>query len=625
MAHDYLNKMISPNEKTPQLLFSLSLLGIFFFLNAFLADFVFNHPFYCDMIAFIAALLLGIPLIYHAILDAGHGRVDMNELAAIGVLAALATEEYLTACAISFFMIVSFYIEHRSAMGAQLSIESLMNLMPSHALKINDHGEQSVAVDSLKPGDIVRVRPGDRVPADGCVISGISELDQASITGESQLVAKEKGDDVYGGTINISGKLDIQIIQVGENTTIGKVKQLILQAKASKTPVERLINQYAQWYTPFILLLAGMVLFFTRDIQRSIAMLVISCPCAILLSSPAAIVAALGAASRLGLFIKNMTDLEMARKVTAVVFDKTGTLTTGKLHVSNFHHASDFSEEILIQLAQGLAQHSNHPVSRAIAQMETTYTPLKSEILSFEEIPGKGIQGLLDNQTIRLGRLNWLNDSGVDIPESLELDESISDIHVSKDNQWVGWIGMKDEIRPDASQTVDHIRQMGISDICMLTGDRKIIAQTIAEKVHCDYFIAEAFPNEKVDTVKELQTAGHTVAVIGDGVNDAPALAAADISIAMSTMASDVAIESASIALMSERLNRIPYLFSLSIQTVRIIRQNILFSILSIVILLGFSAAGYIHPILAALLHSSIAIIVILNSARLVRSGENIT
>ena len=623
MAHENLKEMISSDKKVHHIFYLLSLSGIFLYINAFIIDFIYNSSYYGDFLALIAAILLCFPLIYNAILDSNYGQTDMNELAAIGVLASLSIGHYYTACAISSFMIVSIYIEYRSSMGTQLSIESLMNYMPSHAIKLIDNKEEKVHVNDLQIGDIVRVKPGDRIPADGIVIYGTSDVNQSSITGESQLIPKDKGKNVYGGTINISGLLDIQIHNIGDKTTIGKVKQLIVQAQKSKTPVEKLISKYAKWYTPFILILAGMVLFFTRDIQRSISMLVVACPCAILLSSPTAIVAALGAASRTGLFIKNTTDLEIAKNVSAVVFDKTGTITTGTFSVSDVILETDTSKENLIKIACSLANHSNHPVSRSILKLLTdkyTFT----DVTKFQEVPGKGVQGIIQNKLVRMGRQNWLIDQGVQIPDKIQIPEDITDIHISQNKNWIGCIGLKDSIRPDAAHITNQLQMMGIKEIILLTGDRKIIAQKIAEILCSTNVIAEAFPNEKVEAVKKLQQNGHIVAVIGDGVNDAPALAAANVSIAMSTLASDVAIESASIALMNDKLNRIPFLFQLSSQTIRIIRQNLLISIACIIIFLGLSAAGYIHPILAAILHCANAICVILNSARLVRFGEYI-
>jgi len=624
MAHNYLNKLLSKNEIESRIIFLSSMLGIFFFVNAFIVQLVYNQPFYGHSLAFLAAFLLGLPLIYHALQDSRQGSFDMNELAAIGVLAAMATGDYYSASAISFFMIVSFYIEHRSAKGAQLSIESLMNLTPLFAIKIINSEEKVIPIKDLKVGDMIKVRPGDRIPADGRIESGESEIDQSSITGESQLIFKEKGEEVYGGTINISSVLNIRIFKVGEDTAIGKVKQLIMQARESKTPVERLINQYAKWYTPFILLLSGMVLFFSRDIQRAISMLVIACPCSILLSSPAAVVASLTAASRLGLFIKNISDLEIARKVTAVLFDKTGTLTTGKLHITGIYpNKKQLDENKLLILSAALAHHSNHPISRAIVKALPKNVSIPT-VNNFKEVPGKGIEGKIDNSFVSMGRHIWLKDQGVEIPEEELSNNFTSDIHISIDHQWIGRIEMNDHIRPNATQVIDHIKQMKISHVIMITGDRHVIAQKISKILHCTDVISEAFPDEKVRAVRELQENGHTVAVIGDGINDAPALAAGDISIAMSTKASDIAIDSASVALLNDQLNRIPYLFQLSEKTVRVIRQNIFLSISCIILFLIFSAAGYIHPVLAALLHSLNAIFVILNSARLIRSGENL-
>lgn len=625
MAHDFLSKMFDGDSRAAGIQTVICVVGAFFFLDSLIARMIFSHPFYTDLLAFAAALLLSAPLIYHGLSDLWNGRVDMNELAALGSVAALAAGEYLTASAISFFMIISYFIEHRSAMGARKSIETLIRLTPKKTTRIDDGTETEVDVGSLRPGHRIRLRPGDSVPADGQVISGTSDVNQATITGESLPVEKSEGDTVFSGTMNMSGVMDVAVTQVGEQTTLGKVKQLILHAQQTRTPIVRMMNRYARLYTPLILMLAGMVLFFTRDVSRVISMIIIACPCSILLSSPTAVVAALGAASRLGVLIKNMVDLETAKKVTAIVFDKTGTLTTGELSVSAIRTADGISENDLLQRAASVAMNSTHPISRAVVREARNRQLDMMDTELFKEVPGMGITAVFNSREHRLGRASWIMENGI---RTKELDDSrmdnLSVLHVTAGRECIGWIGLEDHPRPAAAQAIDELRSNGISRIAMVTGDRESVARKVAAQVHCTDVRADVLPEDKVAYVNELKDQGYVVAVVGDGVNDAPALSAGDISIAMGAAGSDVAIHSASIALMNNQLDRIPFLFRLSAGTVQTIRQNMVFSALYILVLLMLSAGGFIHPVMAALLHSVSALAVILNSARLIRKGERL-
>ena len=479
---------------------------------------------------------------------------------------------------------------------------------------------------NLQAGDVVRVRPGDNIPGDGRVIAGSSTVNQASITGESMPAEKSPGVDVFGGTINLTGVLDIEITKAGADTTLGRVKELILQAEKTRPPVMRMIDRYAGWYAPTILMLAGIVLFFTRDVARSISMVVIACPCAILLSGSTAVVAALSAAARLGVLIKNVVDLEVARNITAVIFDKTGTLTTGKLTVTCLRPVEGTDEAELLTQAAAAEQNSRHPVARAVVEAAGNRDiPPAAAADEFEEAPGRGVRAVVDGREILVGRAPWLAEMGVDVSGvDVSGAEGLSVLYVTSDSAPVGWLGLEDSTRADAAAAVDDLAAAGVARVVMVTGDRWSVAKRVASQMHCTDVLAEVLPAEKLEAVAALKAEGHTVAVIGDGVNDAPALAAGHISIAMGAAGSDVAIHSASIALMNNELNRIPFLVHLSRRTTSIIRQNLMFAVGYIVVLLGLSAAGFVHPVVAVILHTASAFAVIFNSARLVREGEDI-
>ncbi|MDX2199125.1 MAG: cation-translocating P-type ATPase [Phycisphaerae bacterium] len=584
-----------------------------------------DPKFHGDSLALVAALLLATPLIITAFVDLLRGHSHMDELIAIGVLAAMAMSEYLAAGAVAFFMLIGQLIESRTAIGARKSIESLVRIAPTRASKLVGGQEIDCDAKDLRPGDRVRVRPGDNIPGDGRIISGASTVNQANITGESVPVDKSAGEEVFGGTINLTGVMEIEITKAGRDTTLGKVQEMILQAERTRTPIMRLTDRYAAWYTPIVLMLAGIVLLLTKDANRAISMLLISCPCALILATPTALVAALGAAARLGVLIKNVGDLEVARNLTAIMFDKTGTLTTGKLNVTRLKPAAGVDAAHLLWAAASAEQNSRHPVARAIVAVARKANINLDETGEAEEIAGRGVRAVLQGREILVGRASWLRERNIDV-DGLEATntEGLSLLYVTDSGKLLGWIGLEDKTRVDASRAMDALREDGIKHLVMVTGDRWTVARKVAAEMHCTDVQAEVLPGQKLAIVDQLKRDGHTVAVVGDGVNDAPALAAGNISIAMGAAGSDVAIHSASVALMNNNLNRIPFLVRLSRLAVSVIWQNMIFGVAYVALLLVLSAAGYVHPVLAAFLHAASSLVVVFNSARLIRAGEDV-
>jgi Cd2+/Zn2+-exporting ATPase len=613
-----------------------------------IAQFLWKTEFHAAVPAALAVLLLGAPLVAAAVADLLKGEAGMNALVALAVVGAAATGRYQESAAIALFMIVSGLIEKRTAIGAQASIESLIKLSPTKAHRLlaspgdaaDAVGEELIEAKDLRPGDVVRVRPGDNIPADGRILRGTSTVNQASITGESLPVDKAAGDEAFGGTINLTGALDIEVLKAGADTLLGRVKDLILQAERTRTPIMRLVDQYAVWYTPTVLMLVGVVLFFAlrsdpdTAFSRAIAMLVVACPSALILATPTAMVAGLSAAARLGVLVKSVVTLEAARNLTAIVFDKTGTLTTGILSVSRLAPVEGVEPAELLRLAAIAEQDSRHPVARAVTEMARRANIPLERPDAFEEIAGRGVAATLGDSRILVGRASWLADSagGLDPAEARRIatiqasDEAdgLSVLHVVRDGRFAGWIGLEDNARPEAAEAVDRLRHLGLQRLVILTGDRASVARRVAEQMHFSEYKAEVLPHEKLEMVDELKARGHRVAVIGDGVNDAPALAAGDISIAMGAAGSDVAIHSASIALLNSNLSRIPFLIELSRRTIAVIRQNMAIGVLFIVVFLALAGAGYVSPVTAALVHVASGLVVIFNSARLVRCGETL-
>jgi len=588
-----------------------------------------SGSFQAEFLAMAGAILLGAPIVLHAIKSFVRGEMHMDELAALAILAAFANKEYVAAGTIAFFMLLSELVESRTALGARASIESLIKLTPTQASLVGPDGaEEEIKVANLKPGDIVRVRPGDNIPADGEVAKGLSSVNEATITGESLPVDKVPGMPVFAGTNNITGVLDIAVTKAGKDTTLGKVQSLIIQAEHTKIPIMRIIDRYVKWYTPTILMIAGIAWFFTRDVDRAITILVISCPCALILATPTAMVAAISASARLGVLIKNVADLEIAGKMTAMVFDKTGTVTTGRLYVTKLTPAEGVEPAQLLEAAACAEQMSKHPAARALQEVAKEANLSLPTTEHFEETPGKGVTAVVDSAKIMVGRDTFLKENKIstgNVPDpSLHEEQGFSTLYVAQNSKCIGWIGLQDKTRPEARDAIEALRDIGVKRITMLTGDRNEVANRVAGELGCTDFKSQCLPQDKLAIVEQIKKDGHTVVVVGDGINDAPALAAGDLGVAMGAAGSDVAINSASIALMSNDLKRLPFLVRLSRKTRGLISQNLGFGILFITLGVAAAAAGWLETMFAAFLHFAGSLIVVFNSARLVRFGEEL-
>src|SRR6266480_334272 len=609
--------------------------GVIFIANSFLVEWAFEKgSMVAGLSAMVGAIILGWPIVATAVTDLKHGILSINELVAIAVLAAFASGEsqiggYQTAGIIAFFMLLGELIETRTAAGARASIESLIKLTPTKARRITARGdEEEVAAKDLAVGDVIRIRPGDNVAADGVIVTGQGSFNQANITGESLPVDKKPGDDVFAGTQNLTGVLEVRVTRAGEDTTLGRVRELILAAEKTKLPIMRIIDQYMVYYTPLVLVLGAMVWAFTKDLDRVITVLVIACPCAFILASPSAMVAALSAAARLGILIKNVGDIELAARINAFVFDKTGTLTTGKLAVSRLAPLGETKPAELLHLAASAEKYSNHPTAKALAQLADEAGVPLTEPKDFAEAAGRGIKAKVDGAEVIIGRAQWLKDNGLkdDFVKSVDLNETegFSLIFVARDGRCIGWVGLQDQTRSEARPALAALKENGVRRIAMVSGDRQPVATRVAREIGCEEVVAECLPQNKVQFVREMKSRGYRVAVVGDGVNDAPALAAGDIGIAMGAAGSEVAIHSATIALMNNDLKRLPFLVKLSRSTRAVINQNFLFGVAFIIGGMTFSALGRVPPVWAAAMHTAGSLIVVFNSARLVRKGEEL-
>lgn len=613
-----------------------ALFGGILVLDSYLAGLLFSariDQFTMDLFALVGAVILSIPIFWEAGRDLFRGVVGMNELVALALLGAFASgsSNYRTAGAVAFFMLISITIEKRTAIGAEAAIEAVVRMTPRTARRIKADGseEECDAIQDLNVGDICRVRPGENFPADGKITSGVSTVNQASITGESLPTDKSLGDEVYAGTLNLTGLVEFKVTRKGTDTTLGKVRNLIADAEQSKMPIQRMIDQYIGYYTPVVLMIAGLTWFVTKDMSRVIAVLVMAVPAALVLAHPSAVIAAISAASRLGILIKDVSQIELVAKIKAIIFDKTGTLTEGNLEVARLDPVADGDLAQLVQVAVSVEHHSNHPTAVAIKKLASKVGIDVVVPDKYEEVAGKGVKATVGGKECYVGRFSWLSEVGIDVSsleESRQKTErdGMSIVCVGCDGKVLGWIGLQDAVRQVTPEAIKDLHEMGVSRCCMVTGDNQRVADAVAEKIGVTEVYAGCLPEEKAKVVGELKKSGNIVAVVGDGVNDAPALAAGDIGIAMGAFGSDIAVQSASIALMNNDLRRIPFFIGLARQTRMLMNQNLAIGLSFITVGVYFAIAGDLGPIGAALIHTVSSLLVIFNSARLVRSGESL-
>jgi len=544
-----------------------------------------------------------------------------EQLVALAILAAVVIGDFITAGMVPLLMEVGHLLEERSVMGARAAIEGIQKLQARRATVIEDEEERSVDPEELQIGDIVVIRPGETIPADGVVIQGSSSVDQAYITGESIHEDVGPGSPVFAGTINLDGLIRAEVKGVGNDTALGRVIALLQEAEDSKAPITRLLERYAAAYLPIVLAIAAIVLFTTGQPDRAIAVLVVACPCALVLSGPVAMVAALAKASRWGILIKGSSFLERVSEVDTVVLDKTGTVTLGTLSLLSLNPAEGVQESELLQAAGCCGHGSLHPVSRATvaAARDAGIKPNAPSVL--REVAGKGVEAESDQGLLRMGRASWLTDSGLSVDDPATCTGIA--VYVARDDQVLGWLELADTPRPEAAQTLQGLRALGAKRLVLLTGDREHVAAEVAEQLGFDAYEAEVLPERKAELVAEEQAAGRRVMMVGDGVNDALALHSADVGVAVGAVINEVALGGADIALMGNNLIRLPQMVDLANRTRSAINLNVFVGGGFSILMLAAAAGGLINPMVGALLHNGGAIFVVMNSARLlVESNE---
>lgn len=592
--------------------------------------------------AALGAAILAVPLLMGAWGEVKRGRPSSDTLACLAVTAAFASQNYLAAGFLAFFLWTANLVLSRTAWGAQRAIRDLIDLTPETARLVENGSEREVSLAQVKIGQIVRVRPGENLPVDGRIVRGNSDINQASLTGEAVPVEAEPGTEVFAGTTNLTGQIDIEITAIAGETTIGKVESLIREAESAKTQRQELIEELATYYFWVVLMVAALVWFFTAKSGdpnvradaaiRAITVLVVTCPGALLLSHPTAMVAAFAAAARVGIMIKQTKTLEAAANIDTVVMDKTGTLTTGRFSVSRLAPAEGVEGAALLQAAADGEQHSNHPLAKSILETARQARISPRQIDQYEEIHGRGVVArgsAASGGDIHAGRSDWLISLNPAIAAQVAAVESkiegMSGVHVMRGGRYLGAVGLEDKLRRNAQEVVDKIRHLGVRKVCIFTGDRLAVAKRVGQAVGVDAIEAECLPEEKHEELKYLIKKGHRTLVVGDGINDGPILASADVGVAMGLSGSDIATNSAGVALMNDELKLVPFLLELARKTRSVIAQNITFSLILAVVGLSLAATGQIRIWLAPVLYIAGYVVVIANSLRLVRFGEDFT
>ncbi len=561
-------------------------------------------------------------------------RPDMNLLMTVAVAGAIGIGEWLEATTVTLLFAVSLALESWSVGRARRAVEKLLSVAPPTARLINEPGgPREVAPEEVHVGQTVLVKPGERIPLDGRVASGESDVDQSPITGESRPVEKAPGDEVFAGTVNGAGALEVTCEKAAADSTLAHVVRLVAEAHAGRSPAEQWVERFARVYTPAVLGLALAVLLvpplvfdgaWGEWLYRALVLLVIGCPCALVISTPVSIVSALAASARHGVLIKGGVYVEMPARLRVVAMDKTGTLTEGRFAVVEVVPLAGHGEADLIERVAALEQHSNHPIARAIVAHAEERGLALPPVEGFQTIAGKGATGRVEGREYWLGSHRYLEERGQETPEIHDRLEAMSAagrtvVVVGNSEHVCGLIAIADAVRPEAARTVAEIREAGIERVVMLTGDNRGTAEAVGRATGVDEVQAELLPADKVAAVEELVRRYGTVAMVGDGVNDAPALARASLGIAMGAAGSDAAIETADVALMSDQLDRIPWLVRHARRTLSIIRQNIVVSIGVKIVFVALTFVGLATLWTAIAADMGVSLLVILNALRLLR------
>ena len=577
--------------------------------------------------AWLAIILCGVPIILEAIVGlVTVFDIKADVLVSLALIASVTTGEDFAAGEVAFIMQLGALLEDLTVAKARAGIERLVQLTPQTARLVTESGEKVIPAADVRVGDVLRVLPGESIPVDGVIISGETSVDQSVMTGESLPVDKSQGDEISSGTVNRFGSFDMRATRVGEDSSIQRMVRLVQSADAGKAKIVGLADRWATWIVVIALSAAAITWAVTGEIIRAVTILVVFCPCALVLATPTAIMAAIGNATKHGFLVREGDALERLALVTHVCFDKTGTLTRGELRVQAVKSfIPGLSEDELYSLAAGAEVRSEHPLGRAVVDCCRAAGLSVPESEGFEMLPGRGVSAVVSGRSVLAGRAELLRESGADVPEALEqaaenyADEGCTTIYLAVDGAAAGFIALADTLREDAKTMIDGVKAAGVTPV-LLTGDHPGAANAIAGRVGITEVHAECLPEDKIRCIDDCHARGG-VCMIGDGINDAPALKLADAGIAMGGVGSDIAIDAADIALVNDDISELPHLLRLSRRMMLTIKLNIAFSMCLNFLAIGLAIPGILNPVVGALVHNAGSVLVIANSALLLGWG----
>ena len=569
----------------------------------------------------IGFLTEGIPVVITAVngIRSKEFKNAMEMLVAIAIVACFCTGELVLSILIPLILNIAHFLEERSIIGGREVIDGLRKMSHDTAVLYEDGKEQTVSAKTLKKGQVIIVKPGSGIPIDGVVTSGDTHIDQKSLTGEPEPAYVTTGENVYAGTVNIDGQITVRVEKEYVDTSFSKILSLLEESENIETSQSRLIDRFMRYYIPLILVIATAVALFTRDISKAIATLVVSCPCGQMLVSSAPMIAALSAAIRRGILIKNSKFIEELTEIDSVVFDKTGTITTGELSLCCVTPIDGTDKKLLLDTAVSVASSSNHPISRALSGCGSAEAV--QERFDVKEHAGKGIEGISKDGSKRIlfGNRSLLASFDIEIPDGFGDSETASVSYVTLNGTLLGFLGFSDTVRDNAGLCMTELKELGAEKIVVLTGDRQASADAVTEKMEIDEVKAQLLPLDKLEAVRQIKE-DNFVLCIGDGINDALSLREADVGIAMGAMGSDLAIQSADIALMNNNLRNIPFVIRLARKTQSIIYQNLVLSCIVSFSMILLSSFGIISALMGAVLHNIGAFAVLINSSRILQS-----
>lgn len=567
-------------------------------------------------------LLGGAPIFLNVIRAAFKRQVISHTLMSLGVVAALAVGEWTTAMVVIFFMHIGNYTERMTSEGARRAVKDLGEMAPQTARIERDDEEYEVPIAEVRIGDVVVVRPGEKIPVDGEVISGQAAVDQSTVTGESMPIEADTGTHVFAATIAQQGSLRVRTLAVGPDSTFGRVIKMVEEAEAHRADVQQFADKFSTWYLPVVLGIAGLTFMISRDALSTAAVLLVACSCTIALATPIAMLASIGAGAKQGVLIKGGKYLEVLAKADVLLIDKTGTLTFGKPQVTDVISINGKDEESVLSLAASVERYSEHPLGEALRTAAYKQGLKLLDVMEFQSITGLGVQAQVNGMSVTVGRSSMVE--GIALPTDADVleEQGKTVIYITGNGELLGLIATADTMREEVPVALEHTRSLGIQKVELLTGDNERTAAAISSRLEIEHR-ANLFPEDKIRIVKEYQAQGHIVVMVGDGVNDAPALAQADVGIAMGAAGTDIAIEAAHIALMREDWSLVPQVLSTAQRTMHIVKGNLGFTAAYNIVGLALAAFGFLSPMLAAALQSLPDLGILGNSARLLRNNTS--